>query len=224
MEDALGIGLWDVLAGLDGSALMAAVEQAPAEAGDSSGTSTPIKPLSPDKNEPSTPVKRPADDMDLDANMDPAEAKRVKRMRRNRESAAMSRERKKQYIEELETKLAALTSTVQQLRAENEALRAGRTPLEGAAPSPVDTDEDSLESLPPLVPQHDDSSSDTASLDAFLDDPTDSMTSMTLAGEPTVFAADFEKVKSNPEAAYMKIPIEGGEDKLMAKHAGRVGG
>ena len=51
------------------------------------------------------------------------DAKRQKRMRRNRESAAMSRERKKKHIDELEHKLAMLSSTVATLQAENNTLR-----------------------------------------------------------------------------------------------------
>jgi len=74
---------------------------------------------------------------DDDPNLDPAEAKRMKRMRRNRESAAMSRERKKAYIEELESKLAQLSQLAASLRSENEALRAGRAPLEGSASAPA---------------------------------------------------------------------------------------
>merc|ERR1719155_401698 len=74
----------------------------------------------------------PTEELSLDDSaMDPAEAKRVKRMRRNRESAAMSRERKKQYIETLEQKVASLQETVKKLRAENHALRSGGTPVEG---------------------------------------------------------------------------------------------
>lgn len=100
-------------------------------------------------NQPSTPFKRTLLGQEKgngavsgavseeDPNLDPAEAKRMKRMRRNRESAAMSRERKKAYIEELETKLAALSQLAAQLRSENEALRAGRDPLEGTTPAPV---------------------------------------------------------------------------------------
>ena len=55
------------------------------------------------------------------------DAKRQKRMRRNRESAAMSRERKKKHIDELEHKLAMLSSTVATLQAENDALRSRLT-------------------------------------------------------------------------------------------------
>ena len=55
-----------------------------------------------------TPLE-PADaDDDLDADTDSAEDKRLKRMRRNRESAAMSRHRKKQYVEDLEAQVAFL--------------------------------------------------------------------------------------------------------------------
>tara|TARA_B110001452_G_C15187052_1_gene412288 strand:+ start:443 stop:853 length:411 start_codon:yes stop_codon:yes gene_type:complete len=92
--------LWDVLAELDTSN----TETAASESGDNdSGTETP-PPNARVIAEASTPSKRasPTDfSIDLDPNMDPQEAKRVKRMKRNRESAAMSRERKKLYIEEL---------------------------------------------------------------------------------------------------------------------------
>ena len=60
------------------------------------------------------------------------DAKRQKRMRRNRESAAMSRERKKKHIDELEHKLAMLSSTVATLQAENDTLRSRRGPRAGA--------------------------------------------------------------------------------------------
>jgi len=125
--------------------------------------------------------------------MDPQEAKRVKRMKRNRESAAMSRERKKLYIEELETKLAALNSTVQRLQAENESLRSGRPPLEGAAPA---TEKDSSDVLPPLVPQSD-NDSESDSLDAFLQQPF-------LPAEPApIFSAGADAMdKSNPCAQF----------------------
>ena len=63
---------------------------------------------------------------------DGVEAKRQKRMRRNRESAAMSRERKKTHIDELEHKLAMLSSTVATLQAENDTLRSRRGPRAGA--------------------------------------------------------------------------------------------
>jgi hypothetical protein len=55
-----------------------------------------------------------------DGSGDPLEQKRLKRMRRNRESAAMSRNRKKAYIEELEAKVAALKASVHQLQSENQ--------------------------------------------------------------------------------------------------------
>ena len=46
---------------------------------------------------------------DLEDNpMDSAEEKRVKRMRRNRESAAQSRNRKKQYVDSLEGEIGGL--------------------------------------------------------------------------------------------------------------------
>lgn len=52
-----------------------------------------------------------------------AEEKRLKRMRRNRESAAMSRSRKKQYVEELEAQVAFLQESVRALQSQNVELR-----------------------------------------------------------------------------------------------------
>lgn len=98
--------------------------------------------------------------------IDPAEEKRLKRMRRNRESAAMSRNRKKAYIEELEAKVAALSSSVQALQSENWTLkqecalfrsRAGADAvapevLPSGASSNVTPEDDLSLSLEPLVP------------------------------------------------------------------------
>lgn len=215
--------LWDVLAELDTSNTAAAAAEGGADA---SGTETP-PPNARAIAEPSTPSKRASPtelSIDLDPNMDPQEAKRVKRMKRNRESAAMSRERKKLYIEELvrassnrfgtlpnpshapsltsnppaplraqETKLAALNATVQRLQAENEALRSGRAPLEGATPA---TDKDSSDVLPPLVPQSD-NDSESDSLDAFLQQPF-------LPAEPApIFCTGADSLdKSNPCAQF----------------------
>ena len=72
------------------------------------------------------------------------EEKHLKRMRRNRESAAMSRNRKKCYIEELEAKVARLTETVNALQSENMTLQHERAKLQqsctaagqGIAPPP----------------------------------------------------------------------------------------
>ena len=47
------------------------------------------------------------DDVGPDDESESAEDKRLKRMRRNRESAAMSRNRKKQYVEDLEAQVPA---------------------------------------------------------------------------------------------------------------------
>ena len=52
-----------------------------------------------------------------------AEEKRLRRMRRNRESAAQSRNRKKQYVEELEAQVAGLQNVVRALKTENDKLR-----------------------------------------------------------------------------------------------------
>jgi len=68
-----------------------------------------------------------ADDTSLEmsstAVAETTEEKRLKRMRRNRESAAMSRNRKKQYVEELEAQVANLHKRVQLLQSENVVLR-----------------------------------------------------------------------------------------------------
>lgn len=167
----------------------------------------------------STLLKRPHDEdgnhcslaplADLDANldlagdgesMDPSEAKRQKRMRRNRESAAMSRERKKAYIEQLESKLSELSALASQLRSENDALRNGRAPLEGSAPVPVGLSsalvsrptkpEDSLLLMPCLQTSDNDSESNDgtettpevySSLEVFSQEPP---SSLTLPAEP----------------------------------------
>ena len=167
----------------------------------------------------STLLKRPHDEdgnhcslaplADLDANldlagdgesMDPSEAKRQKRMRRNRESAAMSRERKKAYIEQLESKLSELSALASQLRSENDALRNGRAPLEGSAPVPIGLSsalvsrptkpEDSLLLMPCLQTSDNDSESNDgtettpevySSLEVFSQEPP---SSLTLPAEP----------------------------------------
>jgi len=207
------LGLWDVLAALDTPAALVDPGLV-----DETGTTTPPPGKSPDRLvEPSTPQKRAlaaAEDPDLDA-LDPAEAKRVKRMRRNRESAAMSRERKKQYIEELETKLAALTATVQQLRAENVALRAGDAPVDGS--NAVSLDQLTAEQLPPLVPQRDDSESDTnSSLDAFLSEPA---TDMSLPEQPAALFGDSIGEKSGQDLDIFKIM--GSDEVLKQKEGGK---
>jgi len=70
-----------------------------------------------------------------------AEDKRLKRMRRNRESAAMSRNRKKQYVEELEAQVASLNETVRSLQTENFDLRRecarARGPMSASSPPPL---------------------------------------------------------------------------------------
>ena len=50
--------------------------------------------------------------------LDPLEEEHLKRLRRKRESAATTRNRKEAYIEELEAKVAALSNSVQQLQSE----------------------------------------------------------------------------------------------------------
>jgi len=85
----------------------------------------------------------PLEAFDLDDNnrkeprKDPNEAKRQKRMQRNRESAAISRERKRAYLKQLELRFAELAQIVATLRAENAMLRSGRAPSTGGAPVPT---------------------------------------------------------------------------------------
>ena len=83
----------------------------------------------------------PLGDLDLDDNNeDPSESfKRQKRMQRNRESAAISRERKRAYIEQLEIRLSELSQVVASLRTENDVLRSGHPPSVGSAPMHVPT-------------------------------------------------------------------------------------
>ena len=60
------------------------------------------------------------DDNDrMEPREDPDEAKRQKRMQRNRESAATSRERKRKYIAYLEEQVCQLERTVDVLQTEN---------------------------------------------------------------------------------------------------------
>merc|ERR1719399_710422 len=70
---------------------------------------------------------------DIPEGLDPIEEKRLKRMRRNRESAAMSRNQKKMYIEELETKVANLAHTIGLLRSENWSLKEENAALRAQA-------------------------------------------------------------------------------------------
>lgn len=70
-----------------------------------------------------SPAERDASGDGTDG-VDAYEEKRLKRMRRNRESAAMSRNRKKAHMEELEAKVNELSATVARLEAENARLKA----------------------------------------------------------------------------------------------------
>ena len=71
---------------------------------------------------------------DADGSLDPTSAKRLKRMQRNRVSAASSRERKRQHIEGLERQVADLSRELADLRQVNEDLRKTR-PGQDEAPS-----------------------------------------------------------------------------------------
>ena len=63
------------------------------------------------------------------------EDKHLKRMKRNRESAALSRSRKKQYVEELLAKVQELDATVHALQTENAQLKRECASLAPAAPA-----------------------------------------------------------------------------------------
>ena len=83
-----------------------------------------------------------------------AEEKRLRRMRRNRESAAMSRNRKKQYVEELEAQLAQLQEITRGLQTENSGLRQEVARISGAPlalPAPVAGSAASLLLPPPTL-------------------------------------------------------------------------
>lgn len=68
---------------------------------------------------------------DGEGGLDSTEEKRLKRMRRNRESAAQSRNRKKQYVEELEGQVKSLEDQVTALHQENYDLRREHARLMG---------------------------------------------------------------------------------------------
>jgi hypothetical protein len=105
-----------------------------------------------------------------ESSLDTTEEKRLKRMRRNRESAAQSRNRKKQYVDSLESEIRALKSTINNLTSENYELRREHARLTGAPPpvapeaiavlAPVDPDADgdgaeaSASGAPPSVVTH----------------------------------------------------------------------
>ena len=63
------------------------------------------------------------------------EDKHLKRMKRNRESAALSRSRKKQYVEELLAKVQELDATVHALQTENAQLKRERASLATSSPA-----------------------------------------------------------------------------------------
>ena len=76
----------------------------------------------------------PIDDDGDEHPTDSAEEKRLKRMRRNRESAAQSRNRKKQYVDSLESEIRQLKGTINSLTSENYELRREHARLTGAPP------------------------------------------------------------------------------------------
>ena len=89
----------------------------------------PMPTATPPSPEPTVDVKNPLkrelnnDSSGEDCTVDAATMKRLKRMQRNRVSAASSRERKRAHIEGLEHKVATLNQLLQQLQQENAMLR-----------------------------------------------------------------------------------------------------
>ena len=83
-----------------------------------------------------SPKRSNTDDSGSDAegSLDPTSAKRLKRMQRNRVSAASSRERKRQHIEGLERQVADLSRELADLRQVNQHLRS-TCPGQDASPS-----------------------------------------------------------------------------------------
>lgn len=81
---------------------------------------------------------------DAEGSLDPTSAKRLKRMQRNRVSAASSRERKRQHIEGLERQVADLSRELADLRQVNQDLRK-TCPGQDEAPSLPPDDPTSLD-------------------------------------------------------------------------------
>lgn len=68
--------------------------------------------------------------------VDSAQEKRLKRMSRNRESAAQSRNRKKQHVDSLEEEIRQLKTTISSLTSENYELRKEQARMNGLPPPP----------------------------------------------------------------------------------------
>ena len=90
---------------------------------------------------------------------DSAEDKHLRRMRRNRDSAALSRHRKKQHVENLESQVASLQEAVRSLIAQNQELRSAcmlaQSGAAGAAPGdelPADAEEEVAPAVGSLLP------------------------------------------------------------------------
>jgi hypothetical protein len=89
---------------------------------------------------------------------DSAEDKHLRRMRRNRDSAALSRHRKKQHVENLESQVASLQEAVRSLIAQNQELRSAcmlaQSGAAGAAPGdelPADAEEEVAPAVGPVA-------------------------------------------------------------------------
>jgi hypothetical protein len=100
------------------------------------------------------------DDDDAAGPSDTAEEKRLKRMRRNRESAAQSRNRKKQYVETLESQISNLQAQVRTLHSENYDLRREHARITGAPEPPIP---------PELMPEDDGGTAAAAGLSGMPD-------------------------------------------------------
>jgi hypothetical protein len=121
---AVGQGGSGLEAGVSGAAM--AMQQMPIAGGGDAHHQPPVVAATIDT------VIEASPQLDDDDNPnDSAEEKRQKRMRRNRESAAQSRNRKKQYVESLESQIGQLQDTVRQLHGENYDLRREHARLTG---------------------------------------------------------------------------------------------
>jgi len=128
-----------------------ALDAAEHNSGCSTRSPSPLQPGATGSQTSRSPKRSNTDESGSEAEggLDPAAAKRLKRMQRNRVSAASSRERKRQHIEGLERQVAELSRELAELRQVNEDLRRTCSLGQDDAPSlpaddPTSLDLDSL--------------------------------------------------------------------------------
>ena len=114
-----------------------ALDEAEHQSGCSTRSQSPLQSGAKGGEGSRSPKRSNTDDSGSDAGGDggdPTSAKRLKRMQRNRVSAASSRERKRQHIEGLERQVADLSRELADLRQVNQHLRS-TCPGQDASPS-----------------------------------------------------------------------------------------